>query len=452
VFTDDPTVADLAALVQGRIDAEGGADPLPPLRRVSRPGPVSYAQARYLGWEQWANDTPRWAAPFRVSGALDHRALRVAVDAVVCRHEILHTSYTFDGRRWVAVVRPPAPCELPVHDLRAEPDPDMRTRQIVAAELAQPFDLERGPLLKFVLLRLADEEHQLLRFTHHVIHDVDSWPIFFRDLAVAYEAVCDGRPPPRAAAPLQYIDFAAWERAWVNAGGARRDSEIMWWQNTLASPPAPLTLPFVRPEPALEPDELQGNVLRWGLPPRASPALDRVARDAGATYFMSRLATFVALLAADTGAEDLMIAMMLRLALRTELSFRATLAEVRRAVLESSRRVSLPFEVLARELYAPGAELPLPSARCVISSPRPPTRFGGIEIEALPRQCAEMVGFRLGFNRRYEADRCWAEFDRHRYDPIEVSVFLERLASFAALAGTHPDRPVAQLQREIGQF
>jgi amino acid adenylation domain-containing protein len=391
VFASDITVSGLAALVERRRDAAPD-DELPPLRRAGRTGPLSSAQERL--WRPGAFDRsdPFWnvAVPFIVRGPLDVEALRASIEQIVRRHESLRTTFTERDGRPVAVVRPPERFELTVEDLRGESDPRARAAEIADAAMLEPFDLERGPLLRTRLLQVDAEEYHLVRLTHHLIHDALSWRIFFRELAVLYEAFREGSPSPLPDdPPLQYIDYAVWEQSCLAPDSRRYRSEVTWWERRLESPLPGLELPFARPQPDPEAAASKGFAT-WGIPAAHSVALDELGRRAGATYYMTRLAAFAALLSLESGTEEFVIGTpvstrtraelqsmiglflnfaMLRLSFSGDPSFSDWVHHVRRAVIDTSARVSIPAERLRTELRARKVELPQTEARFVAAGP-----------------------------------------------------------------------------------
>jgi hypothetical protein len=258
-----------------------------------------------------------------------------------------------------------------------------------------------------------------------------------------------------------------WEREWLVPESARWRAEVAYWQRRLQAPVPPLALPFARREPVAEGTAGPG-VLRWGLEPEDSHALDRLGRQLGATYFMTRLAAFAALLALDGETDDLVIGTPISTRIRAELqdmigpflnfvvlrlrfgqnaTFRAWVGEVRRAVIDAGAHATVPWERLMPELRERGVTIPKVATRFVAWSALAPMRFAGLELEPLPRQCDEPWGFRLGVNRAFEADRCWVEFDPREHDPKAVGDFLDRLRTLVAVVAAEPDRPLRDLHR-----
>jgi acyl carrier protein len=473
-FAENPTVAALAEAVEGRPQASREPErlglrpiPRPGDPPLPRPGSLSFAQLRFLRRAERSPSPSLWnvVAPFRIRGPLDVDAFRSSVESLVRRHEILRTGYVErDGRR-LAIVRPPEPVDIPVFDLREEPDRERVAEEIAERERLEPFDLEQGPLLRLRLLRLGDEEHRLLRLTHHVIHDAASWTILFRELALEYEALLEGKgsllsDPP----PLQYVDYASWERRSQRPQSPPYQLEVSYWARTYADSPDPPELPFARAAAVEETDD--PDVVRWGLRPEETERLAAIGREAGATYFMTRLTAFAALLGLETGVDDLLLGTPLNARTRAELqtivgpfinyrslrlevpgdaSFTDLLAGTRRAVLDASRHSRLPWEQLARELRSRDVvQKPVVASFAAWDSVTE-LRFGGLHLEALLRPCGDSPGFRVGVNQQYDADRCWADFDPRRFDPTGVEAFVGRLKAFLEAVAAEPSRPVREL-------
>ncbi len=246
VFAGEVTVASMAELLAG--EAVGaGDDEATPLRPRSAP-PASLAQRWMWLVAQRNPEQLTMVSAHRLRGVLDVDALRRSLAQIVRRHEILRTTFAEADGRLVQLVHPAPLEDVAVDDLRSDPDAERRAAAILSAETRRPFDLRHGPLLRLRLLRLADDDHQLLRLSHHVITDALSWRIFFDELAVLYEAERDRRPSPLPETPpLQYADYAAWE--WARLTGPkspRYGAEVDWWERRLQPAPEPLRLPFGR--------------------------------------------------------------------------------------------------------------------------------------------------------------------------------------------------------------
>ena len=463
-FASDITIAKLVEIVAG---GDGAAeDVLPPLRR-RRPPPASFVQRFMWGVSQADPLGLVVATAYRITGPLDVPAFADAIEAIVHRHDALRTTFTEVDGAAVQHVGPCGPVELPLYDLRGDPDPDARARELLAMEGRRHFDLERGPLVRFVLVRCADADHRLLRVNHHLVADAVSWRIFCEELAVAYEQRLRGEElAPGEDLPVQYADFAIWEAACLRlTDRPRYQEEIAWWERQLEDPPPPPALPFFRDEDA-DGQTPSSHTIEWGLAPAHAAAIAAVAQQRGATYYMTRLALFSALLAIETDMPDLLIETYMTTRRRPELqpmiglfinrallrlrftgapSFGQWLDEVRRVVIDTSVNAAIPHTRLRHELRRRGHDLPYTPTKFQALYQVPPMRFGGLELTRLPRDQQAPQGFILGVDPSYDADGCRAAFDPRVYDPGRVVAFLERLRGLAAAVSADPGAPLPAL-------
>jgi pristinamycin I synthase-3/4 len=371
VVWEAPTPASLAR----RVDAllrEGAGTQAPPILPVprDRPLPLSFAQQRLWFLHRLDPEGIGYNVPFplRLRGAVDPPALRHALGELVRRHESLRTVFaTADGGA-VQVVRPPAPIALPHVDLRGLPH-EARERELhrLGEDTERPFSLERGPLLRAVLVRLAADDAALLLSMHHVASDGWSAGILFRELSVLYAARLAGEPSPLAPLPVQYADFAAWQREWLSGETLRR--LLAWWRERLAGASPLVALPTDRPRPAVLTG--RGALHSFRVPPATVGALRALARREGATLYMVARAAFDVLLSRRAGQEDLVVGSPIAnrtraetegligffvntLALRSDLAgdpaFTELVRRVRGATLEAWAHQDLPFERLVEEI------------------------------------------------------------------------------------------------------
>ncbi|HEX6911655.1 MAG TPA: amino acid adenylation domain-containing protein, partial [Longimicrobium sp.] len=299
------TLAEFAAAVDAL--TRGGRQSADPIVAVGRhrPLPLSFAQQRlwFIDRLQPGSATYNIPAALRLRGPLDVPALERALAEVVGRHESLRTTFTVTDGEPLQVIHPPSPVALPVADLRAEADPGSAARHAAEREAARPFDLDAGPLFRASLLRLGDEEWALLFTVHHVVSDAWSMGVLVREVSEAYGAFAAGRGPSLPALPVQYADFAVWQRARLS--GEVLDGQLAWWRARLAGAPAALDLPTDRPRPAVVSEA--GAVVPFTLPAETVGALRGVARREGATLFMALLAGWQALLARWAGTDDVSV-------------------------------------------------------------------------------------------------------------------------------------------------
>src|SRR6185295_2336727 len=281
-----PTIEGLAAKIE---EARGsrGSD-VPPLRPVPRGFglPLSFGQQRLWIVAQMEPESAAYNVPstMRLEGGVDVRALRWALSEVARRHEVLRTRFfSVDGEP-LQIASPAAPVPLPVIDLGVLPEPErgLEARRLAADEARRPFDLERGPLLRAGLLRLGHAEHVALQTLHHIASDAWSRDILRRELSALYAGAVEGRSPRLPELPVQYADFASWQRSWL--AGDRLAAETAYWRDRLAGARS-LDLPTDRTRPAVQRD--RGSAVFRSLSPELSAELAALNLRHGVTFFMT---------------------------------------------------------------------------------------------------------------------------------------------------------------------
>ena len=304
-----------------------------------------------------------------LQGALDPSALEAALEAVVNRHESLRTVFvSLDGRPQQTATRP-GPWKLPVVDLSVETDARSRLAQLLREESARGFDLASGPLFRAVLYRVAAGEHVLLLLLHHIISDALSMSVMLRELGVFYRDRVGGREPALPELPMQYRDFARWQRGRLQGEVLAR--QVEFWRSHLADAPLVIDLPTDRPRPPVE--SHRGAPYSFALSREVSQGLGELARREGVTRFMVLLAALNVLLWRYTGQDDLLVGTPVAnrdrteleglvglfvntLVLRSDLSGNPTvqelLARVRQRTLEALAHRELPFDILVESLRA----------------------------------------------------------------------------------------------------
>ncbi|HSF43791.1 MAG TPA: non-ribosomal peptide synthase/polyketide synthase [Thermoanaerobaculia bacterium] len=367
-----PVLADLAARIEAarRSDAVPPAPPLVPVPR-ERPLPLSFAQQRLWFIDQIEPGNPAYNIPgaVRLSGPLDFAALAASLGGVTARHESLRTTFPASPDGVVQHIAPPSPPALPLIDLSALPATvrESAALRVLRGELLRPFDLARGPLLRARLLRLGDEEHWMVLTLHHIVSDGWSMGVLVREVAAFYAAALEGGTPGLPGLPVQYADFAVWQRGWLS--GPVLDEQIAYWRERLSGAPLVLDLPADRPRPPIPSG--RGGTRSALLPVPLSEALAALGRRQGVTLFMTLFAGFAALLHRHTSAEDLIVGtdvanrnrvetegligfFVNQLALRARpqgsLPWRQLLAQVRETALGAYAHQDLPFERLVEEL------------------------------------------------------------------------------------------------------
>ncbi len=409
---EHPTVAGLGEEVR-RLVRQGlpAAPPLRP-RPPGAPAPLSFAQRRLWVLHQLTPGLTAYQIPaaVRLRGRLDVAALERALGEIVRRHEALRTRFPLRDGEPVQAVDPPAPLSLPGIDLSVVPADrrDAEARRRAMAEALRPFDLERGPLLRLLLLRSGPEEHILALVVHHLVFDGWSTAVFLRELSVFYSAFLQGLPSPWPEPVIQYADWAVWQSDWLR--GEALEEQLRWWRGHLESAPRVLDLPVDFPHPPLETHA--GAAVPVRLPEALVAGVRALARapggeDGPATLFMILLAAFQALLARLSGqetvstgthvagrdrleSEDLIGFFVNTVVIRADLdgdpSGRELIARVREGILGAFAHQDLPFEKLVEALN-PARDLrrsPLFQAAFTLQNlPGEELRLPGLEAEPL---------------------------------------------------------------------
>jgi amino acid adenylation domain-containing protein len=360
-----PTVARLALT----LDRSGKHASVPPISKVKRDHylPLSFAQERLWFLDQLESGSPFYNVPsaFRLTGSLDVESLRKAFEAITMRHEALRSTFSLLDGKPVQVISPtPAvmfsSCDLTSLD-RSLLDAEIRQRG--GEEARTPFDLQEGPLLRVKLLRLAENEYVLLVTTHHIVSDGWSIGILARELTGLYEAFAFGRPAHLPKLSVQYVDYAIWQREWLDTD--LLEKQVSYWKRQLHGAPALLDLPKDRPRPAVQ--TFNGARRSARLSETLTKALNDLSRREGVTLFMTLLAVYQTLLWRYSGQRDVVVGtpvagrntaalepligffvntLVMRSDLSANLSFQQLLSKVRETALEAYAHQDLPFERL----------------------------------------------------------------------------------------------------------
>ncbi|HKH45555.1 MAG TPA: amino acid adenylation domain-containing protein, partial [Thermoanaerobaculia bacterium] len=365
-----PRVSELAARVEALRATEEPAPPLRPAARTSLP-PLSFAQERLWFLDQLQPGSAVYDMPgaVEIEGYLQPAALAVALAGVVARHESLRTTFETVGEEPRQRIAPALDIPLPLIDVSAVPE---EARRVEAERLAREhariaFDLARGPLLASALVRLDVKLYQFLVTMHHIVSDGWSVGLLVREVAALYAAAAEGRPAALPPLPVQYADFAVWQRGWLIGDVLAR--QLGWWRERLAVAPAVLDLPSDRPRPPVV--SHRGASLTFAVEPALVRGLEALARREGATLYMTLLAGFQALLSRWSAQDDLVVGTAIAgrtrleterliglfvnsLALRGDLSgdpdVRTLLARTREAALGAYAHQDVPLERLVEEL------------------------------------------------------------------------------------------------------
>jgi hypothetical protein len=434
------------------------------------PLPASFAQQRlwFLDQLQPGRASYHIPAALKLVGRLDIPALERALNEVVRRHEALRTTLVADGGIPRQVIAAELKLPLVMHDLSCvrEDERDLHAQTCMRAEAERPFDLARGPLVRAALLRKSEREHVAMVTMHHAISDGWSIGILIRELSALYDSFLLGQPSPLAEPPIQYADYAVWQRSWLQ--GAVLEAQLEYWTNQLAGVPD-LDLPTDRPRPPVA--SQRGGERSTTLPKTTFEAVRALGRLEGATVYMSLLAAFQVLLYRYSGQDDIAVGTPIAgrtrpelegligffvntLVLRGDLSgdpgFRELLRRTRLTAVEAYTHQDLPFEKLVtvakRDREASRTPLfqvmfalqnvPLPALRApelVLTPLEPPSWTSKFDLTLFATEVAE--GLRLTIE--YSTDL----FDAARVDRMlaHYQILLEEISA-------RPDQPIGALR------
>ncbi|HEX5322447.1 MAG TPA: condensation domain-containing protein, partial [Capsulimonadaceae bacterium] len=376
----------------------------PPLVRIARDSalPVSFAQQRLWFIDQMEPGSYVYNMPFALSlrGPLDVEALSAALGEIVRRHEVLRTTFRAENGNPVQVVSQESILDLPLTDLSGLPEAERieNARRLSREEALRPFDLAQDRPIRAQLLKLGSDEHWLLLTMHHIASDGWSGGVLIEELSALYNAHSAGRTAELPQLPVQYADYAAWQRNWLS--GEALDEMLDYWKRTLAGAPPVLQLPTDRPRE--EATGFHGGLVKLTLPAHISQAVRRLCRETHATQFMVLLAAYKVFLYRLTGQSDLVVGtdianrtrseienligfFLNHLVLRTDVSGDATFKEVIRRVREAAlgayAHQEVPFDKLVEVLQPERSESHTPIFQSLFVLQNFPR--GGVDLNGL---------------------------------------------------------------------
>ena len=441
-------------------------------RRPDTPEAVlSYGQQRLWFLDQLAPNSAFYNmhAGLHLSGQLDLAALSRSFTHLIGRHESLRTVFRLSDGQPLQLILPAAQCPLPLLDLSALP-PHVRQQEVTRLAQQQarrPFDLSTGPLLRLLLLRLAEDEHVLLLTMHHIISDGWSMGVLVREVMALYEAELGGTTAELAPLPIQYADYAHWQREWLT--GERLGEQLSYWREQLAGAPQLLDLPTDHARPAVQ--SYRGATHSFVLDEELSRKLKALSRREGVTLFMVLLGAYGVLLSRYSGAEEVVVGtpvagrtrmetegligffvntLALRVKVQGERSFREVLEGVRRVALGGYEHQELPFEKLVEELQ-PERDLsrnPLFQTVMVLQN----TLMPKLELPSLMLNIAvtevQTAKFDLTLKVEELPDvlRCHMEYNSDLFEETTIERMAAHFRNLMRSIVAAPERPIARLE------
>ena len=355
--------------LQGKFKSESESN-LIPRRSSTVPPELSFSQQRlwFLQQLESSNSFYNEHGAIKLIGHLDIAALERSINQIVQRHEALRTTFEMAGDKPVQIIASNLTLTLPIADLRelAEAERQTEIQRLSIEQSQSPFDLVRGPLLRWMLLQISDREYVLLFSMHHIITDGWSLGIMIRELSAFYQEFTTGRPASLPELPIQYADFAVWQRQELPG---KLESQLSYWKQQLNDAPPLLQLPTDRSRPPVQ--RYRGAKLSFELPKNLTQAMGAIAQKNEATLFMTLLAAFKILLYRYSGQEDIIVGSPIAnrnraeiegligcfintLVLRTDCSGNPTFAEllyrVRKMMIGAYTNQDIPLEKLVEEL------------------------------------------------------------------------------------------------------
>jgi amino acid adenylation domain-containing protein len=454
------------------LSAEGKRELLATLLRArnKRPRrfPASFSQQRLWFLDQLAPGSAAYNVPgaVRIHGPLDLDAWRRSCNDIARRHEALRTTFEeVDGQpvQVIAEVLEPEFTVVECGHLRG-PGGEAGIQALAREEFARPFDLRSGPLLRVRFLRLSPDEHVLLLTMCHIVADLWSTSVAIAEMVALYETYGTGREAALPTLPIQYADYAVWQRQQIEGDGLTADLE--YWTQALAGAPPALELPTDRPRPEVQ--GTRGGSCPFRLPEPAAGALRAIGRAENATPFMTLLAAFLVLLHRYSGNEDVVVGVPVAnrgrpeierligyfvnmLALRNDLSgnpsFRELLARVRRTSLSGFAHQQLPFGRLVGELRPPRdlSRSPVFQVSFVFQNiALPDFDLPGLRLEPFDVESGTArFDLELQVFDRPDGMTGWFEYNSDLFDAATVERMARHLAVLAGSLAADPDRPVA---------
>ncbi len=474
---EGPTVAEIASKVEASRLAQRGLS-APAMQPVPRDQqlPLSFAQQRLWFLDQLAPGQALYTIPtaLRLRGKLNVRALEQSINELIRRHEVLRTTFESRDGQPFQVIAPTLfllPHKVDLSNLSPDQQ-QVQAQELIKAEAQRPFDLAHGPLLRVLLIKCADDDHIVVLTMHHIISDGWSVAVLIQEIAALYQAFSAGQPSPLSKLPIQYADFAHWQRQWLQ--GAVLERQMDYWRQKLQGAPGLLQLPTDRPRPPVQ--TFHGATVTRQLPASLIADLKKLSQQEEATLFMTVLAAFQTLLYRLSGQTDICVGTPIAnrnrseiegligffvntLVLRNDLSgnptFRKLLAQAKATALEAYAHQDIPFEMLVEQLQ-PQRDLshsPLFQVMLVLqNAPHQALELPDLTITPMPADTGTAkFDFSLVAMEGNDGMQLSVEYNTDLFDASTMERLLDHLQTLLSAVATDPDMRLADYPLMSGE-
>ncbi|AFY44054.1 non-ribosomal peptide synthetase [Nostoc sp. PCC 7107] len=432
--------------------------------------PISFAQQRlwFIDQLQPGSNVYNLPAAIQIQGLLNVKALEKALNEIVRRHEVFRTSFTVNQGQPVQIIHPNLQLNLPIINLQALPEveQELEVKRLISQETSQGFKLDEAPLLRCTLLQLAKTEYVLLFTVHHIISDGWSMGVLIQEVAALYQAFAQNQASPLPELPIQYVDFAVWQRQWLQ--GEVRENLLNYWKQKLGGDIPILQLPTDYSRPPIQ--TFKGKRKAFSLSADLTEALKTLSRHEDVTLFMTLLAGFKTLLHRYSSQEDILVGSAIAnrnspqteqligffvntLVLRTNFTgnptFRELLRQVRETTLAAYAHQDLPFDLLVEELQ-PQRNLSHPPLFQVMfvlqNAPTSALKLSGLSLNFLENQThTAMFDLTLDMQET-EAGLVGAlEYNTDLFHDTTINRIVEHLQTLLQGIVTNPDVRLSEL-------
>jgi aspartate racemase len=431
--------------------------------------PASYAQQRLWFLHQLEPESGAYnmLSAVRIRGRLDVPMMERSLTEVVRRHETLRTGFVVVEDQLMQVISLKAQFQLGRIDLSHLPadERDAEVRRLALQTTNASFDLERGGLMRAVLMRLDADDHVLCVVMDHIISDGWSIGVLIGEALALYPAYCEGRPSPLPELEIQYVDYAQWQNEWLS--GEVREEQLSYWKRQLASPLPVLELPTDRPRQPIQTNH--GASEHFTLTKDLSEAVRALSQQRGTTTFMTLLAAFQTLLQRYTGLSDILVGTPIAgrsrpetesligffvntLVMRSDLSgdptFTELLARVREVALDAHAHQDVPFEMLIEELQPVRvlSHPPLFQVMFVLeNAPMPRMEVAGLSLEPMDIETGTAkFDITLVFDEGEQLTGFW-EYNTDRFDQTTIRRMSEHFLRLLEAVVTNPEQRLSQI-------